>query len=373
MIDPMTGLSIEHDNPKITQLRGADASSKQPRFELIPFAQIAFTASRDYLVKGIVPRNGLVLIYGAPKCGKSFFVFDLLMHVALGREYRSRRVQRGPVVYVAAEGGDGFKKRARAFCLQPGDEPQFYLVTARPDLIRDQKRLIADIRAQLGGNRPVTVCLDTVNRTLVGSESKDVDVARYLAAAAAIEDAFTCSVVLIHHSGLEKGRPRGHTSLTGAADVQIAVNRDAANNVVATIELSKDGAAGDEIVSRLQVVEIGKDPDDDPVTSCVVMPVDGGPIHRSSGLKLKLHEELARRSLAELLCERGETPPYDVLAGCKVVRRDAWRDQAYRDGFKADATPATRRKAWGRTVERLQLFGLIGQRDNWVWMPGAQQ
>ncbi len=38
-----------------------------------------------------------------------------VMHVALGRQYRGRRVRMGPVVYCALEGARGFKRRVAAF------------------------------------------------------------------------------------------------------------------------------------------------------------------------------------------------------------------------------------------------------------------
>ena len=64
------------------QGNGLDAAPQGRCFELIPFDKIAFDTTPAYLVKGIVPRVGLCVFWGAPKCGKSFLVFDLLMHVA---------------------------------------------------------------------------------------------------------------------------------------------------------------------------------------------------------------------------------------------------------------------------------------------------
>ena len=60
----------------------------------------------------------------------------------------------------------------------------------------------------------------------------------------AIRDAFGCVVVIVHHCGHNADRPRGHSSLLGAADVLIAVKRDAADNIVAMVEASKDGTLG---------------------------------------------------------------------------------------------------------------------------------
>ena len=84
----------------------------KPRFNLIPFDQVTVGTERLYLVKGLIPRTGLVVAWGPPKCGKSFWTFDLVMHIALGWDYRGRRVQQGPIVYLALEGGKGPRKSA---------------------------------------------------------------------------------------------------------------------------------------------------------------------------------------------------------------------------------------------------------------------
>src|SRR4051812_33101663 len=53
------------------------------RFPLIPFGDLRPSSEPSYLVKGLLPRVGLAVIWGPPKCGKSFWFFDLLLHVAL--------------------------------------------------------------------------------------------------------------------------------------------------------------------------------------------------------------------------------------------------------------------------------------------------
>jgi RecA-family ATPase len=86
--------------------------------------------------------------------------------------------------------------------------------------------LIADITADLGRSTPAVVVIDTLNRTINGSENKDEDMGRFIKAADTIQRAFGCVVVIIHHSGVSGDRPRGHTSLSGANDAQIAVERN---------------------------------------------------------------------------------------------------------------------------------------------------
>src|SRR5262249_13268752 len=198
-------------------------------------------------------------------CGKSFWAFDLTLHVALGREYRGRRVQQGPAVYCAFEGGSGYSARAEAFRQQHlTEQPEnfdFYLLDAQIDLVRDHAAIIADIRAQItDGRTPACVVLDTLNRSLAGSESNDKDMAFYIRAADAIRGAFQCAVIIVPHCGVAADRPRGHTSLTGAVEAQLAVKRDAANNVFVEVEWMKDGGAeGDVIASRLKPIEVGTD------------------------------------------------------------------------------------------------------------------
>ena len=129
----------------------------------------------------------------------------------------------------------------------------------------------------LGKVNPVAVVLDTLNRSLRGSELNDEDMTAYIRAADAIREAFACAVIIVHHCGVDGSRPRGHTSLTGAADAQLAVRRDAADNVTVTVEYAKDGPQGDNVVSHLEVVDVGLDEDGEPITSCVIVPIEAPP------------------------------------------------------------------------------------------------
>jgi hypothetical protein len=250
--------------------RIARIETYQPKrkFRPVRFKDIRLRTDRPYLVKGIIPREGLTVVWGPPKCGKSFWTFDIVMHVALDWLYRGRRVQPGTVCYVACEGERGLGARTEAFRLRKLAEvedidPPFYLLTTRLDLVADANELIADIKAEIRTEHCAVIVIDTLNRSIAGSESRDEDMSAYVKAADMIREAFNCAVVIIHHCGLNGERPRGHTSLTGAVDAQIAVKRDEADRIIATVEYMKDGPEGDEIVSRLAVVDVGDDEDGD--------------------------------------------------------------------------------------------------------------
>jgi len=231
----------------------ARSKSSSPQIKLIPFDEITLGTQRRDLVKGLIPRVGLTVAWGPPKCGKSFWTFDLALHVALGWEYRGRRVHQGSVVYCAFEGQTGIEARVAAFRKRSlaghVDKVPLFLEPITLDLVRDHRALIAAIKRQLGEEKPVAVALDTLNRSIRGSESSDEDMTAYVNAADAIRAAFDCAVIIIHHCGIDGTRPRGHTSLTGAADAQLAIKRDTENKIIVTVEWMKDGPEGGIIAS----------------------------------------------------------------------------------------------------------------------------
>jgi|GEM_PF-546766 hypothetical protein len=271
------------------------ARKTESRIKLIPFDKIKLGTEPRYLVKGIIPRESLAVVWGPPKCGKSFWTFDVAMHVALNWSYRERRVQQGPVVYCAFEGQNGFEARAEAFRqtfpIETSDPVPFYLEPLTLDLVADYAELIAVIGQQLGATPPVLVVLDTLNRSLRGSENDSKDMSAYISAADAIREAFHCSVVIVHHCGIDGTRPRGSTALTGAVDAQLSVKRDASDAIIVEVEFMKDGAAGDIIGSRLKQVDVGRDQDGEPITSCVIEPVDVAPIAAGSEARLTPNQQ----------------------------------------------------------------------------------
>jgi hypothetical protein len=238
---------------------GAAAPIQNPKFKLIRFSDLQTNVSPAYLIKALIPRFGLTVVWGPPKCGKSFLMTDAMLHVALGWDYRGRKVQKGPVVYCAFEGADGYRKRAEAFRkrhkLDPSlHNPPFFLMPTPMNFAADHAALIASISGQIDSEKPVAVVLDTLNRSLQGSESNDEDMAAYIRAADAVREVLGCAVIIVHHCGIDGTRPRGHTSLTGAVDAQIAVKRDRSGNIVATVEWMKDGPEGDTICAKLDAL-----------------------------------------------------------------------------------------------------------------------
>jgi hypothetical protein len=283
---------------------------------IVPFEGIRMNTSARYHVDGILPLGGLTVIWGPPKSGKSFFAFDLMMHVALGWMFRDREVEQGAVVYCAFEAGHGFADRVEAFRRRHlaghKDRVPFWLVAVPIDLVGEHAQLIAAITQAKAA--PAVVVLDTLNRSLRGSESKDDDMGAYVQAADAIREALACAVVIVHHSGIEANRPRGHTSLIGAVDASISIKRGTDGLITMTVDMMRDGQAGAVLGSRLENIDVGEDLRGRTITSCVVVAAeaDKPPRGRPAGSPKQL---LALQALEMGLSEAGQLPPSPLELG----------------------------------------------------------
>lgn len=228
--------------------------------------------------------------------------------------------------------------------------------------------LIGDIAAQLGDTKPILIVIDTLNRSLAGSESRDEDMSAYIQACDRIRLYFNCAVLVVHHCGMEKSRPRGHTSLTGAADAQIAVKRDKAI-IVATVEYMKDGPEGDEIASRLVIVDdIGTDDDGQPIVSCIIEPSDARtqkPRRSPTG-----QNGTAFQLLRKALADHGQDPPNsrDFPTARQVVPLTLWRSYCQKGGLAEGDKDEAFKKAWNRVRNSLRTGGYIGIWDRFVWI-----
>jgi hypothetical protein len=301
----------------------------------------------------------------------------LMMSVALGWEFRGRKVLQGAVVYCAFEGADGFGKRAAAFRRHYGLSDDlnvpFYLVSARMDFIRDHIELLAAIRLALGKIKPVAVVLDTLNRSLAGSESNDEDMARYVKAVDAVREELNCAVIVVHHCGVDTSRPRGHSSLTGAVDAQLVVKHDRANNIVVKVEWMKDGPEGDNLLSRLQVVTVGVDDEGDPITSCVVVPIKAEAARRTvtnTPARLSKATQIALFALKKALEQVGEAASgsTNIPAQTRTVTKTQWRHFAYDCGISGSREGRAQQQAFQRALEHLTGIGIVSMWNERVWL-----
>jgi AAA domain len=359
------------DTPKTKDACGeaGKAEPRRHRFPLLRFKDLRpGMGEQNWLVEELIPKEGLVVLWGKYKSLKSFLMLTVSFHVAKGWEYRDRAVTQGLVVYCAFEGAHGYAKRAEALRLHYGlaadDDPPLRLMAAHVNLIKDHALFIAEIRSQLDdGETPVAIVLDTLNRSLRGSEGKDVDMAAYIEAATAIKDAFKCVVMIVHHCGWDETRMRGHSSLPGAIDAELSARREG-DIVTLKVECMRDGPEDVEIVSTFKKVVVSQDASGKDVDSLVIVPADG---QRPAGQRKYWPRALAKfhDALVAALREYGE-PHFLPGPGERTVRAvdlEEVRQRFYQtyvvDGETEAKRQEARRKAFGRSVERAQREKLV--------------
>ena len=268
----------------------SNGQEKKPNVEPFPVDTIKTLMDAPpqiTLVKGFAGCGELILFYGPPKHGKTFLASHFAISVAVranwfGRRYKAKA---GFVLYCALEGGSGMRQRLTA--LQQHDpalgdritEQNFIVMRQRIDLRQpgDVARLLATIakHERQIGLPCLLVVIDTIARALgSGHDTDPKDISALISAADTIRQAEPSkpTVALIHHAGKDVNRgPRGRSDLPGAIDTCVLVERleNGAGNR-ATCEYAKDDPDGWAIDFRLEQVEIGKDDDDDPITTCVL-------------------------------------------------------------------------------------------------------
>ncbi len=244
---------------------------KAARFTPIPVAEFANRAAPEWIIKGVLPRAELVVLFGESGSGKSFMALDLAMAIARGTPWRERRVRQGRVVYLAAEGAGGFRNRCAAWGMAHNN-PLLHNIPL--EVIADVPNLLqkADALAVAGAiGRCDVVIVDTFAQvTAGGNENAGEDVGRALAHCKGIHRATGALVLLVHHAGKDASKgARGWSGLRAAADAELEVIRQPAGRYMRTSK-QKDGDDTAAWGFGLEIVTLGMDSDGDPITSCVL-------------------------------------------------------------------------------------------------------
>jgi RecA-family ATPase len=188
------------------------APANSPKFVLEPWATIDFAGDAEWLVKRLLPRRGVAVLYGKSGTLKSFVASYLAMFIAIGWDVAGRRVTKAPAIYVAAEGSSGLRKRKVGFAKHYSEIPvdvAFSLVAAAPNLgtgTDDLKALIA----AMSPARPGLIVLDTLAQSLGAGDENGGGMVQLVANATALANHFDALVLIVHHSGLaDDKRMRG--------------------------------------------------------------------------------------------------------------------------------------------------------------------
>lgn len=196
--------AIEYGPDALADLLGRTKAPPM-RFKLLSGTELSNAPPMRWMVRGVLPLEGLAALYGPSGSGKSFLILDVAASVAGGNyEWFGRRVTQCPVTYCALEGEAGMGKRVAAWSLHHKkpvpDSLRF--ITQPFDLLNggDVAELATAIQA--AGGAGGLVILDTLNRAAPGAdENSSVDMGNIIAAAKRLQTRAGGLVLLVHHTG----------------------------------------------------------------------------------------------------------------------------------------------------------------------------
>ena len=204
--------------------------------------------SPSWLIEDWIPTESQIMIFGQSGAGKGFVMCDMAYAIAnpnITHWHGKKILTHGPVVYIAAEGQRGMRKRLAGLFLHYGVSADgLEMAIIKEPLIIDEKDPQAGIQkaiANIGSiyPTPALVAFDTLNQCMSGDENKTIDATAYTHSCHQIIQELKCSVVSVHHTGLNpeaQNRARGSSVLKAAMDIEQRVSR--VGHII-TLEMTK--------------------------------------------------------------------------------------------------------------------------------------
>ena len=345
-----------------------------------------------WLVEDVIPLNEISMAFGDSGTGKSFDMFDMAMCIARGIKFNGHNVERGLVVYVAAEAGKGFAKRKIAYAIQHGLEPSeplpFVLLTKRPNFFQDDNdalMLVEEITAICRSyDLPlVLIAIDTMSAITQGMDEisgKDQSIVRKRLLM--LQEKFNAAVVVVHHKPKNGSSPRGHGSIT--ADIETTIEFETVGDRRtdlgktihrATVRKQREGKSGISWEFTLPVIHVGRNKWGNPETSCAVEPCITAAPRTATGFHATPTEMLFMRALFDALAEHGQSPPAGLPKSItKVVDsrhvRALMRERSIAAHEDNEVTDNRFRGAFKRAGDKLRDGGVLGVQGALFWHSG---
>jgi hypothetical protein len=326
-------VSLDNGNPAV------------PKFKIETPTEFAACEYEDDFIDGVLPDAPYGVIMGQSGSGKTFAAMDLAFAMARGVCWRGRDTKPARVLYIAAEGAVGVRKRLNAYAQHHGvalSDINVEFLGAAPDLTQatDVRALIDSIKARSSCDKnlsPAQKCapaythivIDTWSQVTPGAdENSSHDMGAALKHVQTIHRATGARILIVAHMGkdMTKGM-RGWSGFKAAMDYEIEVARDGEQRTL-TVTKSRDSMDGVRFAFHLQPVTLGVTKRGKPVVSCVVVHDMGEPAKKRrppGALQLVM---LA--TLQDFFDDSGDWLPVDkwvLLAKNRLATKKGEKDQ----------------------------------------------
>jgi len=201
----------------------------------------------DWLVKEIIPKDGLVLLFGQSGSGKTFVALDIGLSVTYGQSWHAHSTTKGgSVVYVAAEYTRSLKNRIAAWRQEHGHEHLINFITTKNpvQLHKDDevKEFIRELKSTLSDGESISLIIfDTLARCIVGAdESSAQEMGLVISNADRIREELNTAVMLVHHTVRDENRFRGSGVFKDGPTTVIGVEAGSGKSLTVTCKKQKD-------------------------------------------------------------------------------------------------------------------------------------
>lgn len=399
-----------------TGARIFEAAPFRSMFGAIGWSQIDDPGPKhEWLIKGILTRNEISFLLGESQSGKSFLCIDMALAIARGTEWFGKRVQQGGVVYQAGESANGVRRKRLPAYRQKhecaGEEVPFVLLQNPVDFFNSDDQ-VEEFIAECQHWKKVMpvplelIVIDTFNKATPGANENDgKDMGTVLARCERVRKATGAHVMLVHHLNAGGTKARGHTSLFGNVENVVTVrkvtdskDKDGRQIREWVVSKQKDGEDGVSAKFVLPSIEIGRDSDGDPVTSCIVAEPTGyqsepddprgiivggynavllriiydavkekGMIAPSSCGLSRGHMAVERRDLWEKIKAVSENDPFDI-------KEDETEEQAHsrrQNNLRQNVRRSTDFLYQKGIIDKREIDSLTGK-EGWTWLTGKK-
>lgn len=356
--NPVTINSLK--GPTVSKVEDFEVLSDEPttealkpeRFRVVPAPEFQKGKRLDWIIRGVIPKAELIVIYGESGSGKTFVTLDMVAAVATGRAWRELVTTHGRVVYICAEGIHGFRQRLKAY------SQQYQVVLDALGIIPDSPNFLeqadplAIAKSIIASGGASIIVVDTLSAVAAGgNENAGEDMGRVLLHCKGLHRATGAAVILIHHSGKDAAKgARGWSGLRAAADAEFEVTSSGDYRVLSTTKM-KDADGDAEYGFKLVPIAIDQEDDGTPISSCFIEATAVSSRQVEEEPK-GTNQKLVYAAAKTLLAERLDGEPVD--AG-EVIR-------AARDLMAWDGTDRDRRsKRAAEALDGLVACGFLRQ------------
>lgn len=186
-----------------------------------------------YLVKNLMLRRGLTMLYGPSNSGKTSIAMDLAMSIACEKPWAGLKTEKSRVFYVDSDANRSCENNLIAAPSElfddAGESTHLHFITDTVNLVNKGHsfEILTNTIDELSCDEvPGLIILDSLSACMTGADvNNPADISSVLETLHELQTTYGLAILLVQNTGKDSsGREPGHSSLRAAIDTSIAVS-----------------------------------------------------------------------------------------------------------------------------------------------------